>query len=82
LLERINTSKKRIFLVGYEDICHKNRLMWQKIIDLVEIPKSNCFDFILSKAIIPTQANGDLKSKASEIYFELLTNSRKRIGLT
>jgi hypothetical protein len=82
LLERINTSKKRIFLVGYEDICHKDRLMWQKIIDLVEIPKSNCFDFILSKAIIPTQANGDLKSKASEIYFELLTNSRKRIGLT
>jgi hypothetical protein len=81
LLEIINKSTKRIFLVGYEDICHKDRVMWQKIIDLVEIPKPNCFDFILSKAIIPTVANDDLKRKAFEIYFELLTDSRKRIGL-
>lgn len=81
LLERIKKSRKRIFLVGYEDICHKDRVMWQKISDLVEISRPKSFDFILSEAIIPAGVNDGLRRKASEIYLELLTDSRKRIGL-
>ena len=80
LLERIKKSRGRIFLVGYEDICHKDRVMWQKLADLAEIPIDNDFDFILKKVITLTPANDNLKKKASGIYFELLTDSRKRMG--
>jgi hypothetical protein len=81
LLERTKNTRRRIFLVGYEDVCHKKRVMWQKISDLVEIPKKDCFDFSKSEATTPAPENDGLKKKASEIYFELLTHSRKQIGL-
>ncbi len=54
--------------------------MWQKLADLAEIPIDNDFDFILKKVITLTPANDNLKKKASGIYFELLTDSRKRMG--
>ena len=71
----------RVFLVGYEDLCNEDGAMWQRLVNVVEIPKPNSFDFIQSKAGIHREATEDLKRKASEIYFKLLTDSRKKIGL-
>ena len=81
LLERTKEFKNRIFFICYEDICHKDRAAWKKISELTNIPLGNDVDFILKTAITPTPANDNLSKKASEIYCELLTDSRERIGL-
>lgn len=77
LLERINKLRRRVFFVGYEDICRKDRVVWQILADLAEIPLDSDFVFTLKKEIIPTMVDKNLKEQASEIYYELLAYSRK-----
>ena len=81
LLHKFRNTDRKIYFLGYEDLCDKDGIWWKKLCELAEVPVKGDFDFIRREVDTPSPVNFDLKKKASENYAELLSVARERLSL-